>query len=772
MKKFFAKKDTKHAKDPSGAVEDRHFPTPIHAQYANFTQNPVNVSPLYPNSHLRDNVRHSSPDDQQWEVVSTHDDAAHTRVLAPSRAASLPPGASPPLPTPPAQRSPSPYSLMSNLSNKSATVKESYPHSGNTPKKKQHSHTPAALGILRSLDPASRNDGTQLSLASTEEKSVDANHGEQDRSFGEKKERRGFWGTTKDKHRERVLVKDRGKERDQRDDAELTRMIGYLTATASEDWTLVLEVCDRASANGDNAKEAVRALRREFRYGEPPAQLSAARLWAIMSRNCSGIFVTETSSRKFLVTLEELITSSRTSPVVRERLIDVVGNAAYNSAKDSGYRNLWRKVKPVDKPDEGVPFDKDDAIINPPTGLRHTQNGVPGLAIQHSLPTTPMSAPLTNTPNTQQPSRKRSLPTSERIIPPDEDIRRLFQECHIGMGNAALLSDALAACKPEKLKSDAVIREFCAKCRSSQELIFAQIPWATAGAERSRAARSQQLQTGQRPPNGERQTTEEKLFGELLKANEELLFVLKQYEDLERVAVERRTEDLSRKQTRMDHRYIQYQDSQTWPSSEYTPSLAETTSSRSPSPSLRSNTPPRHAQSQPFYHSRSQSSLDNQSQLLAPPPAAPHGPRSPIASLISRAPSSGISSNEQPLGAESPLLEVPIQNAIANMNLGDHPIYATGTVDDGGDGEDGTPARPSAKALGKRRLVEGVVSSNFNQLYQANRDSFDFDDTQVDSDQEDDEWLHPPVKYVYDAAAERTRQRIREATAAMVNGVH
>ena len=74
-------------------------------------------------------------------------------------------------------------------------------------------------------------------------------------------------------------------------------MEGYLTATASEDWALVLEVCERASSNESNAKEAVKALRREFkfvtlsapsqfgglttpihRYAEPPAQLSAARV--------------------------------------------------------------------------------------------------------------------------------------------------------------------------------------------------------------------------------------------------------------------------------------------------------------------------------------------------------------------------------------------------------------------------------------------------------------------------------------------------------------
>jgi hypothetical protein len=40
----------------------------------------------------------------------------------------------------------------------------------------------------------------------------------------------------------------------------------------------VLDVCDHASATEANAKEAVRALRREFKYGEPAAQLAAARV--------------------------------------------------------------------------------------------------------------------------------------------------------------------------------------------------------------------------------------------------------------------------------------------------------------------------------------------------------------------------------------------------------------------------------------------------------------------------------------------------------------
>ncbi|KAF8621475.1 hypothetical protein AX15_007767 [Amanita polypyramis BW_CC] len=537
-------KNSKQAKDSQGPAEDRHFSTPIHAQHAIYTQHPtVNIPPLYPNSNPRDYIHQA--EDQQWEVVSTHDDS---RALAPSRASSLPPGASPPLPSPPVQRSPSPYSSLHTPLIKPASKDREPPQSANIPRKKQSSGAPVALGILRSLDPA-RQSEQQIQTQKEERSQIsEPRHGEQDKGLGDKKERRAFWVSGKDRNKEKIPGKDRGREKEARDDNELTRMIGFLTATASEDWMLVLEVCDRASANENNAKEAVRALRREFKYGEPPAQLSAARLWAIMSRNCSEVFASEIASRKFLSTLEELVASHGTLPVVRERLLDVIAAAAYNSPKDSSIRSLWRKIKPTEKPEEGVPFDVDDSMINPPTSL---QNGITGFAIQYPTSTTPAPVFLKNTL-----TEKRSV-AKDRIIPPEEDIRRLFQECHIGMGNAALLSDALGACKPERLKTDAVIKEFYAKCRSSQELIYGQIPWATAGAEHSRSARGQLPEAVQGPHAGDldghegAQTTGEKLLGELLKANEELLFVLKQYEDLERVAVERKTEDISRKVTRM-----------------------------------------------------------------------------------------------------------------------------------------------------------------------------------------------------------------------------
>lgn len=52
-------------------------------------------------------------------------------------------------------------------------------------------------------------------------------------------------------------------------------------------------------------------------------------------------------------------------------------------------------------------------------------------------------------------SRKQS---SNGVISYEEDVRRLFQECNIGKGNAQLLSEALAFAAPEDLKEKEIIK--------------------------------------------------------------------------------------------------------------------------------------------------------------------------------------------------------------------------------------------------------------------------------------------------------------------------
>ncbi|EDR09699.1 uncharacterized protein LACBIDRAFT_319062 [Laccaria bicolor S238N-H82] len=106
-------------------------------------------------------------------------------------------------------------------------------------------------------------------------------------------------------------------------------------------------------------------------------------------------------------------------------------------------------------------------------------------------------------------------------------------------------------CEPQDLKKrGSVIPEFYGKSQSSEELIFAQIEWASAGAEWSRLSKDQERQAMKRTfstksnkphHNGNDlpiELTMEKFLAALLQANAELVEALKQYEDLEKVAME------------------------------------------------------------------------------------------------------------------------------------------------------------------------------------------------------------------------------------------
>ena len=83
-------------------------------------------------------------------------------------------------------------------------------------------------------------------------------------------------------------------------------------------------------------------------------------------------------------------------------------------------------------------------------------------------------------------------------------------------------------------------QEFHSKCLASQELIIAQIPWATAGAERSRLrALEERRQLDKDYINTNTDTREERLLADLLKANEDLAEALKIYDDLARLGIEK-----------------------------------------------------------------------------------------------------------------------------------------------------------------------------------------------------------------------------------------
>ncbi|CAE6464433.1 unnamed protein product [Rhizoctonia solani] len=553
---------------------------------------------------------------------------------------------------------------------------------------------------------------------------------------------RSFFGTSREKERERE--REREKEREQtrhrgiendRTQWEMSRLIGYTTSTSVEDWSVVMEICDKVNLNDSEAKEASKALRKDIQFGRPAVQLSAARLWAILMRNCPQYFVAHTTNRKFLGKIEEVALSPTTSPVVRDRLVEVIGTSVYllrDSKNLKPYQSTWKKLRlqlKLTHPAEGLEIPADDPILNPtpyrpPSSLRHfPPNDHPQpdpapnvVAVTQGLTRVELEPPpLIERRNTRDGERRRGVQRVEStygIISPEEDIRRLFEECKIAQDNCRILADSLVYATPDSVTSNTVIKEFREKCMKSQEIIGAQIDWATAAADRARTDQLA-LNSGEIGP-----TVEEQLLQALVMAHGELIDVFKTYDDLERIAISEREEAevraRSKVELRLDRTKYQQLEGEVYmiqPES-HGPSRSQT---HTPAPPQNQAPPPGHTR-RPLPQPAPSSPHVNS---LAPPPHAPHGPR-PLSR--NRTPSPNLGSDARDLSTDESSQESELP-----------------------------PTLPSEKAMGKRRAEPPQEEEEWPDHTSL---------IHLDNDEDDDGNPKPQEVFLYDAAEERKRQRV------------
>jgi hypothetical protein len=131
-----------------------------------------------------------------------------------------------------------------------------------------------------------------------------------------------------------------------------------------------------------------------------------------------------------------------------------------------------------------------------------------------------------------------------------------------------------------------------------------------------------------------------------------------------------------------------------------------------------------------------------------------------------------------------------MHNGLVKLQIGE----TSAAVDD--DEECTTPIKPSAKALGKRKVVEaeepdrklllGIMvrfllrfsitgAFDTDDIFYDHRDGpYPVVENRLDSDSDEfSTGRHQTTHYVYDAAAERTQQRIRRGrVSTLVDGVH
>ncbi|KAJ9115030.1 hypothetical protein QFC22_005358 [Naganishia vaughanmartiniae] len=517
-----------------------------------------------------------------------------------------------------------------------------------------------------------------------------------------------------------------------------------------------LSRCDRVVH-----KEAVHATRKQIKHGTTQeAKIFALKIWLLISdfdRSDSGFRVTS-FEKKFVTSVEDqlLLTSEETRlpQPTYERMKDTLSHLCHHYGRLPGgenLRNSWQKVKAPDEPQEGYPFPENHPVFSPDDPLLRQSTSFSSQTRLQNLET--------NLPNEIQ------------------ELSRLVDECETGKGHARALHEALLL-DSRHLETPEMIE--------AQEQLESQMSWANAQAEKSRLERGLTTpadidMTFEDHVNGlqiDRNTKDdhlplaERAFVDLLAASDELTNVIKLHGDAERALREQKEIRYAQEKSKTDTRMGR---------SPYTAGLsvpyggdanAGTSLSRSPSPSaafkLRN---PAQAQDNPYHLARSgaHSPYANGTPLSRTPTTAESIDMPPP-----RFPEDGRSESPPRNGARlqgpRPFRERGKHGSSASIQSSQQ--YHSSSpqnnfiVRNGNDDEEDEealsrpPARPSAKAVGKRPAVIKETSSfDPDDLWKV--DDPKPPESPADSDDQSfEDWLlRKPEKYVYDAMQDKEVQR-------------
>ncbi|KAF8694323.1 hypothetical protein AX14_002081, partial [Amanita brunnescens Koide BX004] len=138
----------------------------------------------------------------------------------------------------------------------------------------------------------------------------------------------------------------------------------------SENWELILNLCDKVSDEGpDGARNVIAAILKRLAHRNPNVQLYALALTESLSKNCGVLINREIASRAFTQGLDKLVTDRNSHDKVRKRALSLIGTwtAEFENDESLGvmgdcYNSLKGKGYKFEAPQEPAPPSVDDEI--------------------------------------------------------------------------------------------------------------------------------------------------------------------------------------------------------------------------------------------------------------------------------------------------------------------------------------------------------------------------------------------------------------------------
>ncbi|CAE6376742.1 unnamed protein product [Rhizoctonia solani] len=332
---------------------------------------------------------------------------------------------------------------------------------------------------------------------------------------------------------------------------EVSRLVDYAIHNYIEDWAVVVELCSKFGQDPQETEESFRVLIDDIRRSMSSALV--LRVCSYRPLRCRPYFASHMPEQTLLETIEEVALSSRTLPVVRDRLVEVVGASVFllKGAETLGpYKSTWTNLRRrlgLTYPAEGLTITAEDHIISTNSPIT-----------QDPFPQSPLNEPshydVANTlsitgsgQDTEQATRDREAeheyeqrltrsPTVEidsgsSILSPVDDVRWLFEECETARGNCRILGESLLHATSDSVLKDPLIKEFRENTMTSKEIIDAHIDSASINADHARARRWSNGSS-----NSATRSAEERLFQALVTTRIEIKYALETYDELAQLA--------------------------------------------------------------------------------------------------------------------------------------------------------------------------------------------------------------------------------------------
>ncbi|KAF8696537.1 GAT domain, partial [Rhizoctonia solani] len=333
----------------------------------------------------------------------------------------------------------------------------------------------------------------------------------------------------------------------------MSRLAEYAIHSHMEDREAVAELCNKLGIDPQETEESFKVLVNNIRSALPSVQVSAAKLWVIMIYRCRPYFASHTHEQILLETVEEVALGPRTSPVVRDRLVEAVGASVFllKDAETLGpYRSTWTKLRQsleLTYPDEGIVIIDEDQIISAksfiapsapsrsPSNGPSSHNSIDDSSSAGSKQDTGQVAGDGSTDQENEQCSTRSPAMEAKPSPgtsgPVGNVRWLFEECESARGNCRILSESLLHTTLDSILKDPLIKEFRENTMTSKEIIDAHIETATISADNARAKRSSNDSS-----NSATRSTEEQLLQALVTTQAEIKYTLQSYDELAELA--------------------------------------------------------------------------------------------------------------------------------------------------------------------------------------------------------------------------------------------